>query len=94
MFLWYIRRLSENESNNKLLSTLSSYLYTVTNYETLMFIFLNQNGTSFSVSVGPVPEGETCDLTIVQGRESVTLKNVLFGDVYICSGMQKEKSLF
>ena len=52
-------------------------------------LFDFQVGNSFSVSVGPVPEGENCDLTIVQGDESVILSDVLFGDVYVCSGKRK-----
>ncbi|MBM3477380.1 MAG: 9-O-acetylesterase [Armatimonadetes bacterium] len=37
------------------------------------------------VKVGPCPAGGPHDVTVA-GAQTVTLKNVLFGDVYICSG--------
>lgn len=43
-------------------------------------------GKEFSVDIGPVPEGDICDVTLTQGPHQIVLTNVLFGDVWICSG--------
>jgi sialate O-acetylesterase len=44
------------------------------------------NGGSFQVLLGPVPEGEICNVDVIQGSEVVSLSNVLFGDIFVCSG--------
>ena len=45
-----------------------------------------QVGNYFNISFGPVPERETCDVTISQGNQTIQLKRIVFGDVYVCSG--------
>jgi sialate O-acetylesterase len=36
--------------------------------------------------VGPIAEGEICDIELNQNGATASLTNVLFGDVYVCSG--------
>ena len=43
------------------------------------------NGT-FAVTVGPIPAGGPYDITIRNSTSKKVITNVLFGDVYICSG--------
>lgn len=52
---------------------------------------------NWEVKVGPFPAGGPCDITIVGFKEgrgtnvSYTLKNVLIGDVWLCSGQSNMK---
>lgn len=57
----------------------------------VLFIFLlcvkiKQVDGDFSFSVGPVPEGDVCSLLIEQGDQDVLVENILFADVWVCSG--------
>lgn len=48
-----------------------------------------KDGMNFTATMGPVPQGENCEITILQGSASLSLKDVLFGDVFVCSGKVK-----
>ena len=44
------------------------------------------NSMTWSVVLDPVESGEVCEILIGDGLDSVLLKDVLFGDVWFCSG--------
>ena len=46
-----------------------------------------QSDERWSVILDPVDESEICDVTVTQqGSDDVIIQDVLFGDVWICSG--------
>jgi len=46
----------------------------------------NQQGGSWEVTLPPQEAATECDISIVSGDEELTLTNVIFGDVWLCSG--------
>ncbi len=52
----------------------------------------------FSIELPSVPEGDICSLVISQGNDStideIILDNVLFGDVFVCSGITFVSTFF
>ena len=54
--------------------------------ELLNLLWFQSNG-EWSAKLEPVKEGEICEIQIVQeGSDDVTIRDVLFGDVWVCSG--------
>ena len=47
------------------------------------------NECEFSALVGPLPGGDKCALTVSQGEERAEVKDILAGDVWVCSGTKK-----
>ena len=52
----------------------------------LEYIFQNPDLMQWSVVLDPVNSGEACEIGIVNLQNIIVLEDILFGDVWFCSG--------